>query len=86
MASMSHREYKLRIAWLQREAKYDREQETRTDWYLMQIAQKVQQTLTPKKRVTLESMKLRWKTTTQKKDPAASKQIWLSALGVKQDD
>lgn len=84
MASMSYREYRLRLSWLDREEQRD----TKTHWYLMQIAQKIQQSASKKPNsVKLEKMKLSWKKPNRKKQSVEdAKNIWLTALGIKADD
>jgi len=87
MASMTHREYLTRLAWLNMEW----EKPSLSDHYLMQIAQEVRRVLSKKpKNIKLDDFEIKWvpkktlEQTKKEKEAAvkSSKRSWFRALGI----
>ena len=76
---MTHREYLLRLAWIEEEWKTPQ----RHDYYLMQIAQEVRRVLSKKPNsIKLEHFKLGFgeQEAKPRQDVATQKSLWLSIL------
>lgn len=83
---MTHREYLTRLAWLER----DMSEPSRTDHYLMQIAQEIRRVLSKRPNaIKMEHFKIQFKREkpmTPEERMASSKRSWFGLLGMKKED